>query len=93
MLGNICETATIVPGSEKSAVADFNVYRPVALSPILMKCFEKLVVQHVQDNIPASQDPNQHVIDISTVVHSVFTHLESNNCCMFKTFNCTLKMS
>ena len=64
MLVNICETATIVPGSKKSAVSSLNVYRPVALTPILMKCLEKLVVQHIKDNIPASQDLTQHVIDI-----------------------------
>ncbi len=83
--GGLCiptcfKTATIVPVPKKSAVS-------VALIPILMKCFEKLVLQHIKNNIPASLDPHQFAFRtnrstedaISTALHSVFTHLENNN--------------
>ncbi len=59
----------------------------VALTPILMKCFEKLVLQHIKDNIPANLDPHQFAFRtnrstedaISTALNSDFTHLQSNN--------------
>ncbi len=31
----------------------------LSLTLILIKCFEKLVLQHIKDNIPASLDPHQ----------------------------------
>ena len=48
------KTATIVPVPVKSAVSSLNDYHPVALTTILIKCFEKLVLQHTKDNISAS---------------------------------------
>ena len=48
------KTAIIVPVPIKSAVSGLIDYHPVALTPILMKCFEKLVLQHIKDNISAS---------------------------------------
>ena len=35
--------ATIVPVSKKAKVTELNDYRPVALTSIIMKCFERLV--------------------------------------------------
>ena len=35
-------------GPKKSAVSSLNDCHPVALTPILMKCFEKLSLQHIQ---------------------------------------------
>jgi len=39
---------TIVPVPKTSAVSSLNDYRPVDLTLILMKCFEKLVLQHIK---------------------------------------------
>ncbi len=50
------KTAAIVPVPKKSAVSSLNSYRPVALTSI---CFEKMVLQHIRDNFPASPDPHQ----------------------------------
>ena len=52
-----------------------------------MKCFEKLVLQHIKDNIPASFDPHQYAFRtnrstedaISTALPSVCKHLEIEN--------------
>ncbi len=74
------KTATIIPVPKKSAVSDLNDYRPVALTPILMKCFEKLVLQHIKNNIPASPNPHQFAFRTNrSTEDSVFTHLEKSN--------------
>lgn len=66
---------------------------PVALIPILIKRFEKVLLQH-KDNIPASLDPHQSADRanistenvISSALHSALTHIENNNtylrCCL-----------
>ncbi|KAI5627505.1 gastrula zinc finger protein XlCGF28.1-like [Silurus asotus] len=41
------KTTTIVPVPKKSTVSCLNDYRPVALTPIMMKCFERLVMRHI----------------------------------------------
>ena len=44
---NCFKTATIISVPKKStSVLSLNDYRPVALTLILMKCFEKLVLKH-----------------------------------------------
>lgn len=57
----------------------------VALDAILIKCFEKLVLQHNKDNIQASLGPHHYAFRtkrttedvITTALHSVFTHMEN----------------
>lgn len=78
------KTAIIIPAPKNSAVSSQNNYCPVALAPILLKCFEKLALQHIKDNIPASLDHHQHAFRtnrstedlIFTALHSVFMHME-----------------
>lgn len=76
------------PHSPKSsAVTCMNDYRPVALTPIIMKCFEWLVMAHMNDTIDINVDPhqnadweNQSASDaVSSVIHSTLTHLESKD--------------
>ncbi|KAI3375920.1 hypothetical protein L3Q82_003777 [Scortum barcoo] len=43
------KTATIIPIPKTSTVTGLNDYRPVALTPIVMKCFERLVMAHTKD--------------------------------------------
>ena len=38
---------TIVPVSKKSSITCLNDYRPVALTPIIMKCFKQQVRTHI----------------------------------------------
>lgn len=53
---------------------------------ILVKFLEELVLQTIKDNTPASLEPHQYELKsnvstedaVSTAVHSVFTHPESN---------------
>ncbi|KAK3560673.1 hypothetical protein QTP86_014520, partial [Hemibagrus guttatus] len=51
------KTTTIVPVLKKSSC--HNDYCPVALTPIVMKCFERLVMRHIQTQLPLSLDPLQ----------------------------------
>ncbi len=47
------KSTTIIPVPKKSPVSCLNDYRPIALTPIMMKCFERLVMQK-------NQKPPQH---------------------------------
>ena len=79
--------ATIIPIPKKPSPSCFNDYRPVALTPIIMKCFERLVMQHIKDLLPPTLDPfqfayraNRSTDDaISTVLHSALTHLDTKD--------------
>ncbi len=47
------KATTIIPVPKKSSPSCFNDYHPVALTPILMKCFERLVMQHIKSAPPS----------------------------------------
>uniref|UniRef100_A0A3B1JF03 Reverse transcriptase domain-containing protein n=1 Tax=Astyanax mexicanus TaxID=7994 RepID=A0A3B1JF03_ASTMX len=79
---------TIVPVPKKSQVSCLNDYRPIALTPIIMKCFERLVMRHIKNQLPSSLDPlqfayrpNRSTDDaISTALHLALTHLDNKDC-------------
>ena len=50
---------TIVPVPKKAKVTELNDYRPVALTSVIMKCFERLVKDHITSTLPATLDPIQ----------------------------------
>ncbi len=64
-----------------------NDWRPVALTPIFSKCFEKLVREHICSVLPASLDPlqfayrsNRSTDDaIAFTLHTALSHLENKN--------------
>ncbi len=80
--------STIVPIPKKNKITCLNDWRPVALTPIFSKCFEKL---HLRDYIcsvlPASLDPlqfayrsNRSTDDaIAFTLHTALSHLEYKN--------------
>jgi hypothetical protein len=50
--------ATIVPVPKKAKVTELNDYLPIALiSVIIMKCFERLVKDHITSTLPDTLDP------------------------------------
>ena len=51
--------ATIVPVPKKSKITELNAYRPVAVTSVIMKCFERLVKNHITSTFPATLDPLQ----------------------------------
>lgn len=53
------KSSTIIPVPKKPAIDSLKDYRPVALTPVITKCFEGLVLQHIKSCLPPSFDPHQ----------------------------------
>ena len=61
--------------------------RPVALMSVAMKCFERLVMAHINTIIPETLDPLQFAYrsnrstddDISIALHTALSHLDKGN--------------
>jgi len=78
------KSSIIIPVPKKAATEDLNDYRPVALTPLRMKCFEKLVHHHIKDSLPSNLDPHQFANRvnrstkdaIATTLHTALHHLE-----------------
>ena len=51
--------ATIIPVPKKAQATCLNDYRPVALTPVIMKCFERLVMARINSYLPAGLNPLQ----------------------------------
>ncbi len=79
--------STIVPIPKKNKITCLNDWRPVALTPIFSKCFEKLVREHICSVLPASLDPLQFAYRsnrstdyaIAFTLHTALSHLENKN--------------
>ncbi len=79
--------SVIVPVPKNSKPSCLNDYRPVALTSIVMKVFERLLKNHICSSIPVTLDPlqfayrpNRSTDDaISQVLHSSLTHIDSKN--------------
>ncbi|KAL0148752.1 hypothetical protein M9458_055930 [Cirrhinus mrigala] len=81
------KSTSIIPVPKKSPVSCLNDYRPIALTPIMMKCFERLVMHHIKSSLPNTLDPfqfayrpNRSTDDaISSALHLALTHLEQKD--------------
>ena len=59
-------------------------FRPMALTSVLMKCFERLVLKYIKTRLPGSLDPYQFVYRanrstedaIALTLHGALSHLE-----------------
>ena len=79
------KTSTIIPVPKKAKVASLNDYRPVALTSVVMKVLERLVLRHLQsltsekmDALQFAYRANRSVDDaIALALHFVLQHLES----------------
>ncbi len=77
----------IIPVPKNNKPSCLNDYRPVALTSIVMKVFERLVKSHISSSIPVTLDPlqfayrpNRSTDDaISHILHSSLTHIASSN--------------
>ncbi|KAF7694079.1 gastrula zinc finger protein XlCGF28.1-like, partial [Silurus meridionalis] len=75
--------STIVPVLKKPQPACLNDYRPVALTSVVIKCFERLV----RDSLPDTLDPLQFVYHpnrstedaIAHLLHTMLSHLDYRN--------------
>lgn len=81
------KTTTIVPLPKKNTVTCLNDYRPIALTSIVMKCFERIIMTHIKKTIPDTLDPlqfayrrNRSIDDaVNTAIHTALTHLENKD--------------
>ena len=79
--------APLVPVPKKANVTELNDNHPVALTSVIMKCFERLVKDHITSTLPASLDPlrfayrpNRSTDDIIAItLHTALSHLDKNN--------------
>ncbi len=79
--------SVIIPVPKNSKPSCLNDYRPVALTSIVMKVFERLLKNHICSSIPATLDPlqfayrqNRSTDDaISRVLYSSLSHIDSKN--------------
>ena len=78
------KSATIIPIPKKSPTTSLNDFRPVALTPVTTKCFEKLVLRHIKACLPPTLDTHQFAYRtnrstddaIAIALHSALSHLE-----------------
>ncbi len=79
--------SVIIPVPKNNKPSCLNDYRPVALTSIVMKVFERLVKNYICSSIPDTLDPlqfayrpNRYTDDaISHILHSSLTHIDSKN--------------
>ncbi len=79
--------SVIIPVPKNNKPSCLNDYRPVALTSIVMKVFERLVKNLICSSIPVTLDPLQFAyrpnrstdVAISHVLHSSLTHIDSSN--------------
>jgi hypothetical protein len=79
--------ATIVPVPKKAKVTEPNDYHPVALTSVIMKCFERLVKDHITSTLPATLDPLQFAYrpnrstddSIAIALLTALSHLDKRN--------------
>ncbi|KAI5628338.1 gastrula zinc finger protein XlCGF28.1-like [Silurus asotus] len=79
--------STIVPVPKKPQPACLNDYRPVALTSVVIKCFERLVRDFITASLPVTLDPlqfayrqNRSTEDaIAHLLHTTISHLDQRN--------------
>ncbi len=77
--------SVIIPVLKNSKPSCLNDYRPVALTSVVMKAFERILKNHICSSIPVTLDPlqfayrpNRSTDDaISQVLQSFLTHIDS----------------
>ncbi|KAK1804268.1 hypothetical protein P4O66_020305, partial [Electrophorus voltai] len=93
--------STIVPVPKKPRPSGLNDYRPVALTSVLMKCFEKLVRDFITSSLPACMDRlqfayrhNRSTDDaIAHLLHTTLTHLHKGRVRVGNCASSTLTLS
>lgn len=55
------KTATIISIPKTSTMTGLDDHRPVAPTSIAMKCFERLVMNHIKDSIDVTVGPHGHL--------------------------------
>ena len=65
---------------KEAKVTCLNDYRPIALTSVAMKCFERLVMAHINSIHPGTQFAYISTDDaISITLHTALSHLDKRN--------------
>ncbi|KAL0158529.1 hypothetical protein M9458_046605, partial [Cirrhinus mrigala] len=71
--------STVIPVPKKPKITGLNDYRPVALTSVVMKSFEKLVLAYLKDITGPLLDPLQSVDDaVNMGLHFILQHLDKS---------------
>ena len=81
--------ATIVPVPKKAKITELNDYHPAALTSVIMKCFVRLVKDHITSTLPDTLDPLQFAYrpkrstdnTIAITLHTALSHLDKLKKC------------
>ena len=81
----VWKTSEIVPIPKKNKITCNNDLRPVALTSIVMKCFEKLILRQILDEVRQKLDPHQFAYKSSRstedaillLLEKLYHHLDS----------------
>ena len=81
------KSTTIIPIPKQQRVTSLNDWRPIALTPIASKCFERLVKSLICPMLPPTLDPLQFAYRsnrgtddaIAHVLHTALSHLEGRD--------------
>ena len=79
------KTSTVLPVPKKPTPTEPNHFRPVALTSLIMKCFEKLFLMHLLSLVSPLLDPLQFAYQanrstddaVSCLLHKLLEHLET----------------
>ncbi|KAK3554530.1 hypothetical protein QTP70_024440, partial [Hemibagrus guttatus] len=81
-----CSKTTTVP--EKSSVSYLNDYRSIALTPIVMKCSERLIMRHTKTWLPPALNPMQDAYRHNcSTDNTIVTHMHEG--CSYVDFSST----
>eukprot|EP00061_Rhincodon_typus_P017347 g46002.t1 len=58
------QKTTVIPVPKKAHTMYLNDYHPVALTSIIMMCFERLIMAHINSSLPACLDPYNLLIEL-----------------------------
>ena len=78
------KSATIIPVPKTPALKCLTDYRPIVLTSVVMKCFERLILSHIKPCLPSNLDPhwfayraNRSMGDTITIaLQTAHSHLE-----------------
>lgn len=84
---SIWKSYVIIPVPKKASCKENNDYRPVALTSIVMKCLEKIMINHVKTEVSSVLDPFQFAYRSNrgtdgaaiTITHLINRHLEETS--------------
>ena len=85
MIPTIWKTSIVVPIPKMSSLSELKHFRPVALTSIVMKCFERLILSHILPHVQCQLDPYQFAYRsrrgtddaIGCLLHKLFEHMET----------------